>query len=156
MCYLLHVIQNIQNVPHGIALRFRQNYETDEKFNNWSKEYKTYLIARDYNPGLADKQFENVKMMSKNNARTKNTKNKEMNKVKFITTFYPILTSIEALIKKTFTTCIQMKFWKKVFVIINAAKIYVIYVIRFTLYIIKAIYKHSKNLKEMVKPFLHP
>ena len=100
MCYLLHVIQNIQIVPHGIALRFRQNYETDEKFNNWSKEYKTYLIARDYNPGLADKQFENVKMMSKNNARTKNTQNKEMNKVKFITTFYPILTSIEALIKK--------------------------------------------------------
>ena len=58
------------------------------------------MIAGDYNPGLADKQFENVKMMSKNNARTKNTKNKEMNKVKFITTFYPILTSIEALIKK--------------------------------------------------------
>ena len=114
------------------------------------------MIARDYNPGLADKQLENVKMMSKNNAGTKSTKNKDMNKVKFITTFYPILTSIEALIKINIYYLNSDEVLKKVFVIINAAKIYVIYVIRFTLYIINAIYKHGKNLKEMVKPFLHP
>ena len=68
MCYLLHAIQNINSVVYGTALSFRRNCETGETFNNRSEQYKTYLIPRDYNPGLVDKQLENVRMMPRNNA----------------------------------------------------------------------------------------
>ena len=122
MCYLLHAIQNINNVPNSIPLSFRGNCETGEKFNNRNEEHKTYLTARVYSPGLVDKQFENVKMMSRNNSRGKNTKNKEMNKVKSITTFYPILPSMGALIKKYIHYVHSDDILKKFFVIINAAK----------------------------------
>ena len=66
-------MQNINNVPHGIALRFRRNCETGGKFKYRQEEYKTYLTVRVYNPGLVNKKFENVRMMSRNNARGKNT-----------------------------------------------------------------------------------
>ena len=58
------------------------------------------MIARDYYPGLVEKQFEKVEMTSRHNARKKNTKRKEGSKVKFITTFNPALPSIEGLIRK--------------------------------------------------------
>ena len=58
------------------------------------------MIARDYHPGLVDKQFRKVEMTSRHNARKKNTKRKKVSKVKFITTFNPALPSTEGLIRK--------------------------------------------------------
>ena len=39
--------------------------KSDEKFKHRSEEYKNYLIARDYHPGLVDKQFQKVEMRSR-------------------------------------------------------------------------------------------
>ena len=92
--------KSINNIPHGIALRLRRICDSDEKFKQRSEEYKNYLIARDYHPGLVDKQFRKVEMTSRHNARKKNTKRREVSKVKFITTFNPAIPSIEGLIRK--------------------------------------------------------
>ena len=51
-------------------------------------------------PWLVDKKFQKVGMTSKHNARKKNTKRKEVSKVKFITTVNPVLPNYEGLIKK--------------------------------------------------------
>ena len=51
----------------------------DELFlwHGWpNEEYKNYLIARGYHPGLAGKQFQKVEMTSRNNARKKILKEK--------------------------------------------------------------------------------
>ena len=93
-----------------IALRLRRICDSDEKFKHRSEEYKNYLIARDYHPGLVYKQFQKVERKSRHNARKRNTKRKEVSKVKFITTFNPALPSIECLIKKHIHYYIQMKF----------------------------------------------
>ena len=92
--------KGINNIPHGIALRLRRICDSDEKFKQWSEEYKNYLILRDYHPGFVDKQFRKVEMTSRHNARKKNTKRKVVSKVKFITTFNPAIPSIEGLIRK--------------------------------------------------------
>ena len=106
-CYPM---KGINNIPHGIALRIEPICDSDEKFKNWSEEYKNYLIARNYHPGLVGKQFQKVEWASKHNARKKNTKIKEVSKVKFITNFNPVLPSIEVLIRKHIHYYIQMKF----------------------------------------------
>ena len=70
--------KSINNIPHGTALRLRRICDSDEKFKHRSKEYKNYLIARDYHPGLVDKQFRKVEMTSRDNASKKNTKRNEV------------------------------------------------------------------------------
>ena len=102
--------KGINNIPHGIALRIERICDSDEKFKNWSEEYKNYLIARNYHPGLVDKQFQKVEWASKHNARKKNNKIKEVSKFKFITNFNPVLPVLKFLLGNTFTIYIQMKF----------------------------------------------
>ena len=131
--------KSINNIPRGIALRLRRICDSDEKFKHQSEEYKNYLIARDYHPGLVYKQFQKVERKSRHNAGKRNTKRKEVSKFKFITTFNPGLPSIECLIKKHIHYYMQMKFLKNVFP--NEK--------------FSVIYKRNKNLKEMVAPFLY-
>ena len=50
--------KSINNIPHGTALQLRRISVSNEKFKHRSEEYKNYLIARDYHPGLVDKQFQ--------------------------------------------------------------------------------------------------
>ena len=57
-------------------------------------------MTKDYHPRLVDKQFQKVEKTSRQNDKKKNTKRKEVNKVKFITTFNPALPSIEGLVRK--------------------------------------------------------
>ena len=57
-------------------------------------------MARDDHPRLGDKQFQKVEMTSRHNDRKKNTKRKEVRKVKFIAAFNPASPSIEVLIRK--------------------------------------------------------
>ena len=92
--------KSINNIPHGTAVRLRRICDSDEKFTHWSEESKNYLIARDYHPGLVDMQFQKVEVTSRHNARKKNTKRREVSKVKFITTFNSALPSIEGFIRK--------------------------------------------------------
>ena len=95
-----------------------------------------YLIARDYHPGLVDKQFQKVEMTSRHNARKKNTNRKEVSKVKCITTFNLALPSIEGLIKK------HVHYLHSDEVFLNNK--------------VSVIYKRNKNLKEMVASSLYP
>ena len=74
--------------------------DSDEKFKHRSEEYKNYLLSKDDHQELIDKQFQKDEMASTHNARKKNTKRKEVSKVKFITTFNPALPSIDGLIIK--------------------------------------------------------
>ena len=92
--------KSINNIPHSIVLRLRRICNSDEKFKHRSEEYKRYLIAIDYHPGLVEKQFQKVEMTSRPNAIKKNTKRKGVSKVKFIATFNPALPSIEGIIRK--------------------------------------------------------
>ena len=48
--------KNINNIPHVKALWFRQICDSDEKFKHRTEECESYLIARDYHPGLVDKR----------------------------------------------------------------------------------------------------
>ena len=61
--------RNIKNVPKGIALRLRRICDSDEKYDERSEEYQKYLIARDYQPGSLERQFEEVKKLSRSEAR---------------------------------------------------------------------------------------
>ena len=107
--------KSINNIPHGIALWLTQICDSDEKFKHLSEEYKNYLRARDYHPGLVDKQFQKVERTLRHNARKRNTKRKEVSKVKFTTTFNPGLPSIEGLIKKPIHYLYSDEVLKKVF-----------------------------------------
>ena len=99
-----------------------------------------YLIARDYHPGLVDKQFQKVEVTSRHNARKKNTKRKERSKVKCIETFNPALPSNEGLIRKHIHYLHSDEVLKKTFPNDKFS----------------VIYKCNKNLKEMVAPSLYP
>ena len=99
MCYLLHAIQKKKTHKQcatSIALWPKRNMWCRWKvwqYNNCCEEYKSFLIARDYKPRLVDKQSGKVEIMLRNNARRRNTKNKEVSKVQFITSFKPALPS---------------------------------------------------------------
>ena len=79
-------------------------------------------------------------MTSRHNDRKKNTKRKVVNKVKFITTFNPALSSIEGLIRKHIHYLDSDEVLKKTFP--NNK--------------LSVIYKRNKKLKEMVAPSLYP
>ena len=61
--------RNIENVPKGIALRLRRICGSNEKYDKQSEEYQKYLIARDYQPGFLERQFEEVKKLSRSEAQ---------------------------------------------------------------------------------------
>ena len=132
--------KSINNIPHGIALPLRRICDSGEKFKHRNEEYKNCLVSKDYHPGLVDKQFQKVEMTTRYNARKKNTKRKEVSKVKFLTTFNPTLPSIGGLIRKRINYLHSDEILKKVFP--NN---------RFSV-----TYKRHKNLKEMVVPSLYP
>ena len=53
--------ESINNIPHGIALRLRQICDSDEKCKHRSEEYKNYLTAMGYYPGLVKNRFKKLK-----------------------------------------------------------------------------------------------
>ena len=48
---------NIENIPTGVALRFRRISDSDEKFEKYSAEYQNYLIVMDNKQGKVKKMF---------------------------------------------------------------------------------------------------
>ena len=96
---MLHPRKSINNIPYGIAVRCRQICDSDEKVEHQSEGYKNCLVARDYHPGLLEKQFHKVKITSRHNVKKKYTK-KEVSKVTFIAIFTPTLPNIGDFIRK--------------------------------------------------------
>ena len=68
--------KSLNNIPHGIALLLRRIWDTNEKFDSRSIEYKNYLIARDYKPSIGNKYFAHVSTLSRQQVRQKSTNRK--------------------------------------------------------------------------------
>ena len=68
--------KSLNNITRGIALRSRHVFDTDEKFNSRSIEYKNYFIARDYKPSTVNEHFAYVSTLSRQQARQKSTNRK--------------------------------------------------------------------------------
>ena len=94
--------RNIKNVPKGIALRLRRICDSDEKYDERSEEYQKYLIARDYQPGSVKRQFEEVKKLSRSEARRPKVKSNQVRKLNFFTTYNLSLPNMDTLVKKYF------------------------------------------------------
>ena len=90
----------INKVPHGIALRLHRFCDIDEKFKSPANEYKQHLISRDSKPSLVDKQFQEVSKIARTEARSKRPSNKQVNKIKFSTSYNPSLHNIDGIIRK--------------------------------------------------------
>ena len=52
--------KNIKKVPYEMALKLRQICNTTEKYESRADEFKSYLLACDYKPSLADGQFKKL------------------------------------------------------------------------------------------------
>ena len=57
--------RNIKNVTNSIALRLRIICDSDEKYDKRSEDYQKYLRTRDYQLGSLERQFEEVKKLSR-------------------------------------------------------------------------------------------
>ena len=61
----------------GAALRLRRICDSDEKCDERSEEYQKYLISRDYQPVSVKRQFEEVKKLSRSEARRPKVKSNQ-------------------------------------------------------------------------------
>ena len=134
--------KNIDNVPHGIALRLSVICDTDEKFKSHPNEYKQYLITRDYKPSLVHRQFQEVSKIPRTEARAKRPKKNQVTKIKFLTTSSPSLPKIEGIIRKSLSLLHSDDSLKQLF----PANIF------------STICRRNKNLKELLAPskYLNP
>ena len=87
---------NMNNVPGGIALRFKSIYDSDKMFTVRSNEYKIYLIARDYKPNVAENCFREISKLSRQIKPKQQANNQNL----FATTYNSMLPNMRNLIKK--------------------------------------------------------
>ena len=94
--------KSINNIRGGIALRLRRIWDTDEKLNSRSKEYKSYLIAGYYKPSIVNKHFAHISTLSRQQAKQKPTNRKSLvgKNVKFIMKYNPRLPNLNSFLKK--------------------------------------------------------
>ena len=98
--YFPATLNNIENVPKGVALRLRSICDSDDKFEERSVQYQKYLVARDYKYSKVKKQFSDVRNISKEEARrTKNNRNFSTS-CNLITQYNPLVPNIKTIIKK--------------------------------------------------------
>ena len=122
--------RNINNIPKGIALRLRRICDSDNKFQERSKEYKNYLIGRQYKPSVVNKQFADVGKLRQCTSQVS----------KFITTYNPMLPNIRKLVNSRLHMLHADETMKQIFPLNS----------------ITTVFKRSKNLKEMLAPSLYP
>ena len=132
--------RNIRDVAKDIALRLRRICDSDEKYDERSEEYQKYLIARDYQPGSVKRQFQEVKKLSRSEARRPKVKSNQVRKLNFFTTYNPSLPNMDTLVKKYEPPLNSDENLKKLFL----ASAF------------NTIYRRNKNLKELLSPSLFP
>ena len=133
-------MKNINKVPQGIALRLRRICDTTGMYESRAGEYKSYLLARDYKPSLADEQFKKISKISREDERKSKPKANQVSKIKFVTKYNPRLRKIDCIIKKHFSIlhnddALKTGFPKGCF---------------------STIYKRNKYLKELIAPSVYP
>ena len=89
--------KSISKVPKGIALRL-QICHSDEKFDLRSSAYQNSLVARDYNPTLAKKQFHSVRDIGRSDTRQVKPKSHRLN-VNLVTVYNPIIKNLQNVIR---------------------------------------------------------
>ena len=90
---------SINGIQKGVALRLRIICSTDEEYQEKAKLYMAYLVARQHDPVIVKKTFDDTSMLSKNEARRK--KNAESKKKVFFATKYnPRGPNINAIVGK--------------------------------------------------------
>ena len=96
-----HHLPSILGKQKGVALRLRRFCSTDEECSNKSKEYKAYLIGRGHKLKNAEKSFNQVLNMSRQQSRIKKTKNaNSKSRIVFSSKFNPLGPNIKNIIKK--------------------------------------------------------
>ena len=108
-CYLR---ESLNDVPRGRALRLRSICDTDEKFNSSSREYKNYLIVRDYKPSIVKKYFMPASTLSRQQARQKSTNRKSQvsKNVRLVMKCNSRLPDFNSLLKKHILTVHRLYF----------------------------------------------
>lgn len=132
--------KSTKNIPRGIALRLRRICDSDDNFSKRSKEYQNYLIAREYNPELVKKQFDEISKLSRVEARRSKLQHPLNISNSFITTYSPSLPDIDKIIKKHLPILHSNSDMKDLFPEGS----------------FKTTYRRAKNLKEKISPSLFP
>ena len=81
----IHPKSTSTDIQKGVSLRLRRICSTDEEFNERSKEYKAFLVARGHNPTSILKEFYRTANLTRTQARDKRSDNRD--KPKRLTTF---------------------------------------------------------------------
>ena len=98
----IHPKSTFTGIQKGVSLRLRRICSTDEKFNERSKEYKAYSVARDHNPASALKEFGRTANLTRTQARVKRSDNRDKPKrlTTFVTEYNPRRPNIQEIIKR--------------------------------------------------------
>ena len=94
-----------------------------------------YLIARDYKPWLADKQFQEVSKITRTEEKARRTKKNQVNKIKFLTDYNLSLS--------------KMDFLENIFLFLTVMTVLNSYFQQIRL---ATIFRRNKNLKELLAP----
>ena len=94
-----HQEASVKGILKGVALRLRRICSTIDEFDQKSKEYSAYLVARGHNPFSVQNAFEKVREKSIAQARCKVERNQNK-KVIFVTKYNPLGPNIRGIIKK--------------------------------------------------------
>ena len=90
---------SINGIPKGVALRLRRICSSDFNYDEKSKEYTKFLTKRGYNEQTVTQSFDNVKMLSRSNAR-KRKERKEKQLTVFSTSVNPRGPNVARIINK--------------------------------------------------------
>ena len=82
---LIHPTSTFTGIQKGVSLRPKRICSTDEEFNERSKKYKAYLVARGHNPTSVLKEFDRTANLTRTQASVKRSDNRD--KPKRLTTF---------------------------------------------------------------------
>ena len=81
----LHPKSTFTGIQKGVLIRLRRICSTEEEFNERSKEYKAYLVAKSHNPTSVLKEFYRTAILTRTQARVKRSDNRD--KPKRLTAF---------------------------------------------------------------------
>jgi len=83
-----HVTSSVNGIQKGVALRLRRICSSTDEFDEKAKLYKAYLVARGHDPIVVAKSFEDIRILTRNEARQKKTRTTNR-KIFFATRYNP-------------------------------------------------------------------
>ena len=98
----IHPKSTFTGIQKGVSLRLRRICSIDEEFNERSKEYKAYLVAKGHNHASVLKEFDRTDILTKTQARVKRSDNPDKAKrlTIFVVEYNPRGPNIQDIIKR--------------------------------------------------------